>query len=118
MNQQLAAFAAKFCRDHPGEPVDGTYYDLPDTVVYTTSTLKLPERSRIEINTITANTPPSFEWQHEITIKDKPTGTFVHVLLRRDGSVVETYGKTILPVDENRGAEILALLEGLAYSGA
>ena len=108
--QRFRRFAETFSQSRPNTKVSGDYYDLPGVTVYHSATQKLPDGGRIEVNRITPEAPPTFAWETEITINDKPTGRFVHLILQRDHSVTETYGKTILPVDSDRAAEIFTLL--------
>lgn len=116
MYDRFLAFITPFCQNHPGLPVNGEYYDLPDETVYTTSSMQLPAKGRIEVNTIAPGAPADFEWEYELTIKDKVDDHFVHMIIRHDKSVVETYGKTIIDVTEDRAAEILKLLKDLQSS--
>jgi hypothetical protein len=109
--QRFTAFAAQFRADHPGTAVDGDYYDLPGTTVYHTATHPLPAKGRLEVNTVTPAAADHFEWASEITLNDKVSGQFIHLIARRAGDVVETYGKTILPIDAARADEILTALE-------
>lgn len=114
MYDRLLSFVTEFCAVNSGNPIDGEYYDAPGRIVYTTYSRTLPERGRLEVNALAPKAPDSFEWDYEITIKDRLNDEFIHVLLRRDGSLVETYGKTVLEVDEPRGKEILSHLERLS----
>ena len=114
MHEKLSSFVEAFMTAHPTVDVDGEYYELPGTVVYSTATKTLPNKGRIEVNAIGNTTPADFEWRAEITIKDKEADMFIHMLLRRDDSIVETYGKTVTPVDEARFNEIYSILNRLA----
>jgi len=111
MNSLLLTFAQTFAANREAQPVDGDYYELPGTVVYHTTTQKLPEKSRLEVNTITPEAADRFAWQAEITLNNKVNGDFIHVIIRTDGSAEETYGKTVTPVDAAREREILDAFE-------
>jgi len=120
MYDQLRAFAQAFCATHPLVDVDGDYYEAPGITVFTQATHKLAGkgRGRIEINTLAPEAPTSFEWQYEITINQPLEDIFIHLLLRRDGELVETYGKTVLEVDDDRAQEILNILTELTSETA
>jgi hypothetical protein len=111
--QFFSAFATEFCTRFPAVAVDGSYYDLPGITVYHTHTQALPEKGRLEINLTTPEATDEFEWTVELTLKDKRTERFIHLILRCDGSVVETYGKTVIPLTPARSAEIQTLLRQL-----
>ncbi|HUC20792.1 MAG TPA: hypothetical protein VMR98_04845 [Candidatus Polarisedimenticolaceae bacterium] len=106
-------FAEQFTAANPVIKVTGEYYDLPGQTVYTTATHKLKGGGRIEVNTTTENTPDDFEWKHEITVNDKVEKRFIHLIVRHDNTIVETYGKTILPVSQERATEIMTALAEL-----
>jgi len=108
--QRFVAFAAEFNATHPDTGVDGDYYELPGLTVYRTATQPLPAKGRLEVNTVTPEAADRFEWSLEITLNDKASGRFIHLIVRPVGDVVETYGKTVLPIDAARADEILALL--------
>lgn len=114
--ERFNAFAQAFSASHPQKDILGDYYDHPDKVVYRQATHKLPEGGRIEVNTITPETPSSFAWEAEITINDKVGKRFIHLILQRNQEVAETYGKTIIPVDTARANEILGILAELRAS--
>lgn len=113
MPNPFVDLSTKFIATAEPKAVDGEYYDLPGQIVYTSYALKLPEKGRIEVNVISPEAPASFEWQLEYTVNDKRDGTFVHLLVLRDGNLAETYGKTVLDVDKARAAEIQDLVERL-----
>ena len=54
---------------------------------------------RVELSRTTELARPHFEWLLEVTLDDKDAESYKHYLLRRDGQVVETYGKQVFPVD-------------------
>ena len=112
--ERFVAFARNFTGAHPQQDIAGDYYDQPGTIVYRQATYKLAAGGRVEVNTITAAASPAFAWEVEITINDKVGGRFIHLILQRDHEVVETYGKTILPIDGDRTSEILAVLNELS----
>lgn len=114
MYEEMTTFINDFCESHDTVDVDGEYYDAPGVTVYKTSSMQLPEKGRIEVNTLSDAAPAMFEWAHEVTIKDKQSSTFIHFLVRPDKSLVETYGKTVLPIDQERGSEILSHLRRLS----
>lgn len=116
MYTQLEEFAQQFVASRPTTAMDGEYYELPGVIMYHTATLRFPDKGRIEINKLTTAAPETFEWQYEITIDDKPSGSYIHLLLRRDGTLVETYGKTVLQVDNKRAVELYELLQRLSES--
>jgi hypothetical protein len=109
----FTAFAQTFREANPQMPVAGDDYDQPGAVVYHQATRQLPGGGRIEVNTLTPEAPAAFAWEVEVTINDKQGGRFVHLILQRDHEVVETYGKTIIPVDPRRAAEIHDVLAEL-----
>jgi hypothetical protein len=110
---RFRAFTQAFFTSHQSQDVLGDSYDLPDTIVYRQATHPIPGGGRIEVNRITPQTPPGFAWETEITINHKSAGDFIHLILQRDQEVVETYGKTILPIDDPRATEILTILTEL-----
>lgn len=109
----FSRFAAEFAAVFPPAPVDGDYYDLPGTTVYHTHTRKLTAKGRLEVNVVTPEAAEAFEWTTEITLNDKADGRFIHLIIRRDGSVVETYGKTVIELTPGRSTEIRSILEQL-----
>ncbi len=109
----LLNFARDFSANRPSTAVTGEYYDLPGEIVYTTASHALPGKGRVEVNTISTTAPADFEWQHEITINDKADKRFIHLIIRRDQTAAETYGKTVLPITTGREQEIIQLLEQL-----
>ncbi|HUC87480.1 MAG TPA: hypothetical protein VMR75_04180 [Candidatus Saccharimonadales bacterium] len=109
----FSGFAHSFSSRFPAVAVDGDYYDLPGTTVYHTYTQALPGKGRLEVNLTTPEAAAAFEWTIEITLNDKAAGRFIHIIARRDNSVVETYGKTVIPLTPSRSAEIQALLASL-----
>lgn len=110
---RFSRFAQEFSGSHPQTTVSGDYYDQPGATVYHQAIHKLPGGGRIEVNTITPEAPPAFAWEIEITINDKEGGRFIHLILQRNHEVAETYGKTIIPVDAARAAEIQTVLAEL-----
>lgn len=112
---QFLAFTKAFTQKHPGQPVDGESYGV-DGPVFLTSVLKLPEKGRLEVNTVLDTTPEEFEWQAEITINDREADEYIHMIIGRDGSLAETYAKTVLPLTPERAAEILGYLERITTS--
>lgn len=107
--KSLEEFVKQFISDIEPNPIDGEYYDLPGKTVYNTYTRKF-KGGRLEVNQITPDTPSEFEWATELTLNDKTTGEFVHLILLRDGSRAETYGKNVIPIEPEREAEILSVL--------
>ena len=114
--QRFCQFARRFSQAHPRVAVAGDYYDAPGTTVYHRATRQLREGGWIEVNAITPETPAAFAWEVEITINDKADGRFIHLIVQRDRRIVETYGKTLLPVSRDRTADILEVLAELATS--
>ena len=109
---RFLSFAETFSHAIPPVPVDGEYYDLPGTTVYNKHTQLLAGKNagRLEVNVVTPEAATAFEWAIEITLNDKAAGEFIHLIVRPDGSIAETYGKTVLPVNATRADEILGLL--------
>ncbi|HSX41672.1 MAG TPA: hypothetical protein VLF21_03565 [Candidatus Saccharimonadales bacterium] len=87
--------------------VDGDYFDLPGTVVYTQAKKSLPEKGRLEINVSDPSVRDRFTWNAEITLDRRSNDIFKHILLNGDGSVVETYGKRVIEVTDETAAELL-----------
>lgn len=114
--ERFVSFARTFAATRPQTDISGDYYDQPGVVVYRQTTHKLPDGGRVEVNIITPAASPAFAWEAEITINDKQTDRFIHLIVQRDGEVVETYGKTILPVDADRAAAIHAILTELGVA--
>lgn len=114
--EQFVGFAHRFAASRPTTDIAGDYYDQPGVVVYRQTTHKLPEGGRVEVNIITPAASLAFAWEAEITINDKQADRFIHLILQRDGNVVETYGKTILPVDGDRAAAIRSCLTELGVA--
>jgi hypothetical protein len=113
MYDQFLTFVQAFSASHTATPIDGEYYDKPGVMVYTQVLQKLPDRGRIEVNTLTPDAPSTFEWQYELTINQPLNEIYIHLLLRADKSLVETYGKTVNEVDDDRAQEILNILSEL-----
>jgi|GEM_PF-2694340 len=111
--ERFVSFANAFAASRTPADIDGDYYDQPGVIVYRQATHQLPDGGRVEVNLITPEASLAFAWEAEITINDKQTDRFIHLILQRDGKVVETYGKTILPVDGDRAAAIWAVLAEL-----
>lgn len=65
-------------------------------------------KNYLEINLTTLAAEVAFEWRAEITISTDDS--YKHFLLRKDGSIVETYGKTVLDTDETDQAWLLGQL--------
>jgi hypothetical protein len=107
-------FTAHFIRQFPPVAVDGAYYDLPDTTVYHTHTRPLAAKGRLEVNVVTPEAADAFEWTTEITLNDKATGRFIHLIIRRDGSVVETYGKTVIELTPARSTELHTIFSAIS----
>ena len=111
--QKFAQFAEDFISEYPGKPVPGDYYGLQGKTVYHTSSMPLPGKGRLEINRTTSDAGPSFSWHTEITLNDKESGEFIHVILKDGDELEETYGKTVLEVSDTRANKILELLRRL-----
>ena len=109
--KSLEEFIEKFTATIEPKPIDGEYYDLPGKAVFNTYTQKFKGNGgRLEVNLITADAPGEFEWATELTLNDKTTGDFIHLIIRRDASRAETYGKNVIPMEPEREAEILTAL--------
>jgi hypothetical protein len=104
--EKLLQWSQQFSQHQSAQPVDGDYYGVPGETVYTTARSKVDGGGRVEVNLTTPKAHQNFSWQAEITIDDTTTGTYKHVLLQTNGEIVETYGKTVTPVDA-AGAESL-----------
>jgi hypothetical protein len=96
-----------------GEPVI-TYgrelLDLPaDLPALTTIAIKTPDMI-IEVRLCNEAARPPFEWVAEITLR---SDDYKHYLLRTDHTVVETYGKTVTPVNETEAQNLLVILQAL-----
>lgn len=114
--QSILKWALEFTQSPATKPVDGAYYDMPETVVYTNTIQKLPEKGRLEVNITEPVAHGAFHWRAEITIDDREQELYKHVLLQLDGEIVETYGKQVIPVSDNQAEEILATLQRLSES--
>lgn len=99
------------------QPVDGQIYEQSGTTVYHAAVQKLDTGGRIEINLITPEAQ-GFSWLAELTIDDAANTLYQHVLLQNDGSIVETYGKTVIPVSDGEAEVILDRLERLSPTNA
>jgi hypothetical protein len=108
----------QFAAAHPGAPVDGEYYDLPETVVYMTHKLPLGGKGRLEIHIVTPEARPHFQWEVEITIDDLDNGVYKHILLQTGDKIVETYGKQVHEVDHETATELLNLIHDAEASAA
>lgn len=115
--QQLLTWATNFTHQPTTKPVDGAYYDMPETVVYTNTIQKLTTGGRLEVNITEPIAHDAFHWRVEITIDDKEQALYKHVLLQLDGQIVETYGKQVIPVDEAGAEAILQLVQRLTEAG-
>ncbi len=109
-SQRFTDFAHQFMATHDSIAVDGDYYGLAGTTVYHTATQPLAGKGRIEVNLVSPEAASQFEWTIEITINDKLSGQFVHLIVRREDDAVETYGKTVLPIDTTRADAIFTIL--------
>ena len=107
-------WAEEFCKNNPGDPVDGEYYDMPGVVVYSTHRKPLEGKGRIEVNSVSPDAQQHFFWKYEITLDDLESGTYKHLLLQSDGQLVETYGKNVNNVDDTSASEILNQLVELS----
>ncbi len=112
--QNLLDWAQQFSTNRPADPVDGEYYDMPGTTVYTTARQALQTGGRLEVNLTTPDAQKEFSWQAELTIDDLANQRYQHILLQTDGTVVETYGKQVIPVDTGSAQKILADLKELS----
>ena len=112
-HDQIVAFAERFTASRPLSPVSGSQFGLGEAVVFHTAVQPLPEKGRVEVNRIAPDAPPSFEWVLEVTIDNRAGGQFIHFIARRDGSLVETYGKNVIPIDHARTTSLLKLLTDL-----
>jgi hypothetical protein len=113
---RLFLWAQQFTDRNDSQPIDGEYYDLPGTVVYHTTRNKLEGGGRLEVNLVTESAHEAFSWRAEITIDELATETYQHILLQTDGSIVETYGKQVIPVDTEAAEQILATISRLDQS--
>lgn len=111
---QFQNWAQDFCDSQPGEPVDGEYYDMPGTIVYSTHKKPLTGKGRIEVNCVSSEAQEHFFWKYEITLDDLETETYKHLLLQTDGQLVETYGKNVNTIDDSNASQILAQLSDLS----
>lgn len=102
---KIFVWSQSFHRHYPPQPVDGEIYEQAGTAVYQNSKQVLETGGRIEINLITPEAK-GFSWRAEITIDDAANKLYQHVLLQTDGDIVETYGKTVIPVSPDE-AEII-----------
>jgi hypothetical protein len=113
---QLQQFAEKLFETGETKATSGEYYDLPDKIVYNTATKKLPPKGRLEANRITPEAKDHFEWLYEITLDDRESGLYRHILLMPDEKLVETYGKKVIPVDEETGQQLAEIANKLLSS--
>lgn len=114
--QLYSDWAASFCEHSGGQPTSGEYYDLPDLTVYINHKLPLPSKGRIEVNCVCDEATEHFHWIYEITLDDTEGGEYRHLLLQKDGQLVETYGKNVIVVDDNAAESILKKLIKLSDS--
>ena len=108
--QLFETFTKSFCASKTPKEVSGEYYGLPGKTVYHTYSLPLPGKGRLEINRTTPSANGTFSWHTEITLNDKESGEFIHVILKNGNEIEETYGKTVLEVSDTRARNILNLL--------
>lgn len=108
---QMLEWARQFSAKYQSSSVDGEYYDMPGTTVYTTTKLPVPSGGRLEVNLANDTVESSFSWKAEITIDDLEKGIYQHILLQTDGQVVETYGKQVIPADEASSKKIYKRLQ-------
>ncbi|HVE81072.1 MAG TPA: hypothetical protein VNA68_02990 [Candidatus Dormibacteraeota bacterium] len=80
--------------------------ELDGKIIYDSCKATSPE-GPIEINLTRDYARPPFEWLAEITLDGKP---FRHFLLTSEQTVIETYGKQVLPVSEQDAKWLLAVL--------
>lgn len=114
--EKFQEWAEEFCKNNPGDPIDGEYYDLPGVAVYTTHRKPLEGKGRIEVNCVSPDAQEHFYWRYEITLDDLETETYKHLLLQTDGQLVETYGKNVTIVDDSSASRILSQLSDLSYT--
>jgi hypothetical protein len=110
---RLLEWSRDFSHNDSSEPVDGENYELPGQTVYINTRQKLETGGRVEVNLTTPIAQSSFSWFAEITIDDVESQTYRHILLQTDGQIVETFGKTVTPIDDHEAGEILGLLQRL-----
>lgn len=107
----LLKWTQSFSHRHNAIAVDGEYYDQPGQTVYTTAKVPLKSGGRVEVSLTPAVT--DFSWKAEITIDDAANNHYQHILLQQDGSIVETYGKQVIPIDTATATKSLERLKGL-----
>jgi hypothetical protein len=79
----------------------------PDELIFFGT--KLPyQNGTIELTLATSSAIPTFEWLAEITLKQPEN--VEHYLLRPDHTIVETYGKTVLDVNQDRARQLILRL--------
>lgn len=104
-------FVSAFMNTAPGEAVDGAYFDLPGTTVYTQVKKPLPEKGKLEVNISNPDVRDKFTWKAEITLDRRAIDIYKHLLINSDGTVVETYGKQVIEVTDETAPEILKQLQ-------
>lgn len=108
--ESMLKWAQSFSQANEPTPVDGEYYDMPNMTVYTTARRALPTGGRLEVNLTAPAAQSAFSWNMEITIDDIINSKYQHLLLQTDNTIVETYGKQVIPVDNTKAQAILAML--------
>lgn len=108
--RQFETFVRDFMNNGEGIPVDGAYFDLPGTTVYTQVKKALPDKGKLEVNVSSTEVRDRFAWKAEITLDRRAIDIYKHLLINVDGSVVETYGKRVIPVTDSSAPTILKQL--------
>jgi hypothetical protein len=72
--------------------------------------LEHPLLGPVEINATREQARPPFEWLYEITFRGED---FQHYLVLAGGEIVETYGKNVVAVDDDRALALLKNLQQL-----
>jgi hypothetical protein len=110
---RMMEFVSQFTSSRSLSEVSGEAFGLPPTTVYHTATHPLPGKGRIEVNLTTPDTPDNFEWLAELTIDNRAAAQFIHLIARRDQTIVETYGKNVIEISPARAKAIMKLLTDL-----
>lgn len=107
---RLLLWAKSFSADHDAKAIEGSDYDLPGQTAYTRSIYKIPTGGRVEVNLTSVVAQASFSWLAEITLDDAANELFRHILLQTDHAIVETIGKTVIPIDDTEAEELFERL--------
>ncbi len=109
-------WAIQFTAGANATAVEGGDYDLPGHTAYTTASMPIVGGGSVEVNLTTPAAQVGFSWQAEISIDDRANSLYRHILLQTDGTIVETIGKNVTPIDDVEAEELLKLAQKLIRS--